>query len=114
MNEFESLVLSLPGVWERVPHEELYELLLPAYGRRLFVLDLSGTVFIGDDILDALSEMESYRTYIKGFEPTRIVVTSRHLKRVLELSRLDESFEIYATLPDALLASFKTTEQEAL
>ncbi|MDP9024011.1 MAG: hypothetical protein M3N13_01375 [Candidatus Eremiobacteraeota bacterium] len=113
MDEFASLVLSLPGVWEGERLEELHELLMPAYEREIFVLDLRETVFLGDAILDAFMEMESYRSVTMRCHPTRVVVTSRHLKCVLQLASLDQTFEIYATLPEALLASFKIAEQEA-
>ena len=113
MIEFESLVLSLPGVWGREQCEELNELLVPAYTREIFVLDLRETLGLHYAILDALTEMEAFRVMLQRAHPTRVVITSRQLRRVFSVTRLDRTFEVYGSLPDALLASFKVAEKEA-
>lgn len=99
----EPLILRLEGEWDIYRREELSDQLRPAYTHPNVIVDLSRVEYMDSTGLSAFVRMRNTRK-AAGFAPSRFVIVSPNVRRIFELTGLDNVWPIYDSLEAALRA----------
>lgn len=95
------IVIRLSGEYDISRQDELDRELAPAYDCRVAVLDMTGVSYMDSTGLALLINLKKRMTVRSG-GVLRIAAPQANVRRVLELTRLDEIFEVYDSLDEAL------------
>jgi anti-anti-sigma factor len=83
--------------------DEFFEVLEPTFNHPSVVVDMSRIQYLDSSCLSKLMTMHKRRGEA-GFPPARIVITSRTVKRLFELTGFDRVWLIFESLETALAA----------
>jgi len=98
-------VVRLDGDWDISRRDELEGLLKPVYDwPGDLIVDMTTVVYADSTILAALLVMRNRRKG-KSLPLPRLVIASRQVRRLFNISGLDQAFETYDSLPAAEAAA---------
>lgn len=95
------LIVTLSGDLDIFREDELRAALEPTYDVAAVVIDFTAVPYIDSTALGALVRMRRIRGE-RGFPAAKLVMPSRHLRRILEITALGEMWPIFETLDEAL------------
>lgn len=94
-------IVSLEGEWDLSRGNELRRTLDRAVDHPHVILDMSNVTYIDSSCIGMLVRMRTQRV-AKGYCPSRLVIASANVRRVLGLTGLHALWNMYETLDEAL------------
>jgi anti-sigma B factor antagonist len=94
------LVIKLAGDFDVYSTEKLRRALEPAYAHESVIVDFTGVEYLDSTALTVLVRMRK-RRHVAGMPPSIFVGLNENLRRLFEITHLDEVWPIYATLAEA-------------
>lgn len=98
------MVISLAGEWDIYRCEELQRHLRGAYEEpEVVVLDLTGAKYVTSTLIGALVKLQRHREQGQML-PAVLAVRSPFVRRLLAVTGIEELYDIYESLEEALAA----------
>lgn len=95
------LIVSLEGELDIAERDRLEWNLKPAQFAEALVIDLSQVGYIDSSCLAVLVRLRKLRME-KGFPPAVLVISSKQILKIFQLTQLDALWDIYGTLEEAM------------
>jgi anti-anti-sigma factor len=95
------LIIQLTGDFDVYSTEKLKRALAPAYDQPNVIIDFSGVRYLDSTALTVLIRMRKRRA-MKGLPPSRFLGLNENLRRLFEITHLDEVWPVCSTLAQAL------------
>ncbi len=94
-------IVNLSGEWDMCRQDELRNTLETHSQEAVMILDLRECRYADSSALTEFVRLEKSRS-AQGSEPARYVISSPSLLRILAITRLDEAFEVFDTMEEAV------------
>jgi anti-anti-sigma factor len=88
--------------WDVANCDRFEELLAPSLASPNVIIDLSNVEYLDSTCLAKLASFYKERVLNRGFKPSAVVVATIPVRRVFDICRLDQLWNVYSTLEEAL------------
>jgi anti-anti-sigma factor len=97
------VIVAFSGDWDLSRREELHGKITPLLNAPVAILDLSAVNYVDTSVLSEFVNLRKQRT-AKGYAPSLLVIASPMVRKIFQITHLDELWQIYDTLDSALNA----------